>query len=443
MTIYALSSGPGISGIAVVRVSGKDTSEVIKQITREGLPSPKVATLKKFNKIDTNELIDEGVIIWFPGPNSYTGEDLAEFHVHGSRAVISALHSSISKIKNCRLAEPGEFTKIAFQNGKINLLKAESIADLVSSETEIQRKQAIKIMSGESSDQFNSWREKLLKILSHVEAKIDFPDEDLPKDILSEIQKTSDQVSSEIEKILDDQKVGERIREGFKIAIVGPINAGKSSLLNYLSKRDVAIVSEIAGTTRDVIETHLNLDGYPVVVSDTAGIRESKNEIEKKGIKLALNRAEDADLKLVIIDVKSVDFTGVFKDLVKKNAILVVNKSDLLNGKLNEQIKNYDHVLISIKNNSNLDKLISKIKNKLQNKFVSHGDILITRERHRQNLEQCINHLKNFKNKNGSEEFDKAAEDLRLATRHLGMIVGKVDVEEILGSIFNDFCIGK
>ena len=443
MTIYALSSGPGISGIAVVRVSGKETSEVIKQITREDLPSPRVATLKKFNKIDTNELIDEGVIIWFPGPNSYTGEDLAEFHVHGSRAVISALHSSISKIKNCRLAEPGEFTKIAFQNGKINLLKAESIADLVSSETEIQRKQAIKIMSGKSSDQFNSWREKLLKILSHIEAKIDFPDEDLPKDILSEIQKTSDQVSSEIKKILDDQKVGERIREGFKIAIVGPINAGKSSLLNYLSKRDVAIVSEIAGTTRDVIETHLNLDGYPVVVSDTAGIRDSKNEIEKKGIKLALNRAEDADLKLVIIDAKNVDFTGVLKDLVDENAILVVNKSDLLNGKLNEKLKKHDHILISIKNNSNLDKLILKIKSKLENKFLSHGDILITRERHRQHLEQCINHLQNFKSKNGSEEFDKAAEDLRLATRHLGMIVGKVDVEEILGSIFNDFCIGK
>ena len=443
MTIYALSSGPGISGIAVIRVSGKDTSEVRKQITGEDLPSPRVATLKKFNKIDTNELIDEGVIIWFPGPNSYTGEDLAEFHVHGSRAVVSALHSSISKIKNCRLAEPGEFTKIAFQNGKINLLKAESIADLVSSETEIQRKQAIKIMSGKSSDQFNSWREKLLKILSHIEAKIDFPDEDLPKDILSEIQITSDQISSEIKKILDDQKVGERIREGFKIAIVGPINAGKSSLLNYLSKRDVAIVSEIAGTTRDVIETHLNLDGYPVVVSDTAGIRDSKNEIEKKGIKLALNRAEDADLKLVIIDAKNVDFTGVLKDLVDENAILVVNKSDLLNGKLNDKLKKYDHILISIKNNSNLDKLILKIKSKLENKFLSHGDILITRERHRQHLKQCLTHLKNFKNKNGSEEFDKAAEDLRLATRHLGMIVGKVDVEEILGSIFNDFCIGK
>ena len=443
MTIYALSTGPGISGIAVVRVSGKEAAEVVKRLTGHDLPVPRVATLKKINYINTNNLIDEGVVIWFPGPNSYTGEDLAEFHVHGSRAVVSALHSSISGIKNCRLAEPGEFTKLAFQNGKINLLKAEGIADLVSAETEIQRKQAVEIMSGKSSDKFTSWRAKLLKILAHVEAKIDFPDEDLPKDILDEIQKTSNQVSKEIEKVLDDQKVGERIREGFKIAIVGPTNAGKSSLLNYLSKRDVAIVSEIAGTTRDVIETHLNLDGYPVVVSDTAGIRESKNEIEKKGIKLALNRAEDADLKLIIVDAKSVDFTSVLKELIDENAILVVNKSDLIVGNINKELKKHDHILVSIKNNLNLDKLILKIKKKLENKFISYGDILITRERHRQHLEQCISHLKNFKNKNGSEDYDKAAEDLRLATRHLGMIVGKVDVEEILGSIFNDFCIGK
>ena len=443
MTIYALSTGPGVSGIAVVRVSGKEAAEVVKRLTGDDLPVPRVATLKKINYINTNNLIDEGVIIWFPEPYSYTGEDLAEFHVHGSRAVVSAVHSSISGIKNCRLAEPGEFTKLAFQNGKINLLKAEGIADLVSAETEIQRKQAVEIMSGKSSDKFTSWRAKLLKILAHVEAKIDFPDEDLPKGILDEIQKTSNQVSKEIEKVLDDQKVGERIREGFKIAIVGPTNAGKSSLLNYLSKRDVAIVSEIAGTTRDVIETHLNLDGYPVVVSDTAGIRESKNEIEKKGIKLALNRAEDADLKLIIVDAKSVDFTSVLKELIDENAILVVNKSDLLLGNINNELKKHDHILVSIKNNLNLDKLILKIKKKLENKFISYGDILITRERHRQHLDQCISHLKNFKNKNGSEDYDKAAEDLRLATRHLGMIVGKVDVEEILGSIFNDFCIGK
>ena len=443
MTIYALSTGPGISGIAVIRVSGKNTTEVVKKITGSKLPKPRVATLVKFNKHKGKELIDEGVIIWFPAPNSYTGEDLAEFHVHGSRAVINAMHSSISKIKNCRLAEPGEFTKRAFQNGRINLQKAESIADLISAETEIQRKQALKIMSGKSSDKFNSWREKLIKILSHIEAKIDFPDEDLPKNIINEVQKTSNKVLTEIKKTLDDQKVGERIREGFKIAIVGPTNSGKSSLLNYLSKRDVAIVSEIAGTTRDVIETHLNLDGYPVIVSDTAGIRNSKNEIEKKGIKIALNRAEDADLKLVIVSAKNVDFTSVLKDLLTKNAILVINKSDLIKGKLNSKFKKYEHVLISIKKDLNLNKLILKIKSKLKNKFTTTEDILITRERHRQNLINCVQHLEKFQKKKSAQDFDKAAEDLRLATRHLGKIVGKVDVEELLGSIFNDFCIGK
>ena len=291
MTIYALSTGPGISGIAVIRVSGNRATEVIKRVTSDKLPNQREATRRQFYYINTRELIDEGVLLWFPGPNSYTGEDMAEFHVHGSRAVINSLQNTISKIKGCRLADPGEFTKRAFQNGKINLLKAESIADLVAAETEIQRKQALKIMSGKSSDKFNSWRERLLKVLSHFEAKIDFPDEDLPKNIFKEVQKTSDNVLAEIKKTLNDQKVGERIREGFKIAIVGPPNSGKSSLLNYLSKRDAAIVSEIAGTTRDVIETHLNLDGYPLIVSDTAGIRNSKNEIEKKGIKIALNQS--------------------------------------------------------------------------------------------------------------------------------------------------------
>jgi tRNA modification GTPase len=298
-------------------------------------------------------------------------------------------------------------------------------------------------MNGKSADQFNLLREKLLKILSHVEAKIDFPDEDLPNYILEEIKKSSDDVLKNIEIILNDQKVGERIREGFKIAILGPTNAGKSSLLNHLSNRDVAIVSEIAGTTRDVIETHLNIDGYPVIVSDTAGIRESKNEIERKGIKLSLNRAEEADLKLVVVDAKNPGFTDVLKGLLDENAILVINKSDLLEGDIEPEIKKLNHVLISIKQNLNIDELILRIKDNLKNKFVSSDDILITRERHRQHLEQCLEQLKNFNKKKEVEDFDKAAEDLRLATRHLGMIVGKVDVEEILGSIFNDFCIGK
>jgi len=443
MTIYALSTGPGISGIAVIRISGPDTPSVIELLTQKKLPKPRIATLRKINKINTSELIDEGIVLWFPGPESYTGEDMAEIQVHGSKAVVDVLHSTLSNVKNCRLAEPGEFTKLAFQNGKINLLKAESIADLISSETEIQRQQAIKIMNGKSAGQFNFLREKLLKILSHVEAKIDFPDEDLPNNILDEIKKSSDEVIKKIKKILNDQKVGERIREGFKIAILGPTNAGKSSLMNHLSNRDVAIVSEIAGTTRDVIETHLNIDGYPVVISDTAGIRDSKDEIEKKGIKLSLKRAEEADLKLVVIDAKRPDFTDVLKGLLDESAILVINKSDLLEKDIDPEIKKINHVLISIKKNENIDELILKIKNNLKNKFITSDDILITRERHRQHLQQCLDHLNNFNQKKEIEDFDKAAEDLRLATRHLGMIVGKVDVEEILGSIFNDFCIGK
>ena len=443
MTIFALSTGPGVSGVAIVRISGPEASNVIKSLTGKEIPKPRMATLRKINNINTSELMDEGIIIWFPGPESYTGEDMAEIHIHGGKAVILALQNEISKNKNCRLAEPGEFTKLAFQNGKINLLKAESLADLISAETEIQRLQAVRIMKGKSSAKFNELREKLLKLLSFVEAKIDFPEEELPDENINKLKKDSTEVLNEIKKILDDQRVGEMIREGFKIAIIGPTNAGKSSLLNNLSNREVAIVSEIAGTTRDVVETHLNIDGYPVIISDTAGIRESKDEIEKKGIKLSLNKAENADLKLVVVDAKSVDLRGFLNDLLKNNAILVINKSDLLKDKLDDQVTKFDHVLISLKENSNIDQLISKIKNNLKNKFVSADDILITRERHRQHLDQCVDHLNNFLKKNDKKDFDKAAEDLRLATRHLGMIVGKVDVEEILGSIFNDFCIGK
>ena len=442
MTIYALSSGPGLSGIAVIRISGNETKKVLLNMTKGSMPLPRVASLKKILDIKTKKLIDEGIVIWFPGPNSYTGEDMAEMHVHGSRAVIKSILSNIAKVKNCRLAEAGEFTKIAFQNDKINLLKAESIGDLIASETEIQRKQALKIMSGKSSDKFNSWRESLLNILSKFEAKIDFPDEDLPKDILKNIKIESEKIKLEIRQILDDSNVGERIREGFKIAIIGPTNAGKSSLLNYLSRREVAIVSEMAGTTRDTIEVHLNIDGFPVVMSDTAGIRNSEDEIEKKGIKLALKKAEDADLNILVFEPKSVDFNGFLKDIDLKKSLFVINKSDLRLNK-NQELEQYSPISISIKNDVNIDKLIDQIKKNLKNKFVSTEDTIITRERHRQHLEQCVAHLDEFSKKNNEKDFDKAAEDLRLATRHLGMLVGKVDVEEILGSIFNDFCIGK
>ena len=443
MTIYALSSGLGVSGVAIIRVSGKETKNIITKLTNEPIPYPRVATLRKINKIKTNELIDEGLVLWFPGPQSYTGEDMAEFQVHGSRAVIEAILDEFSNLESCRLAEPGEFTKIALTNEKLNLLEAESIGDLISSETEIQRRQALRGMSGESFTIYLNWRKKLIKALANVEAKIDFPDEDLPKGMLDKIKIETEKIKIEIKKNLDDQKVGERIRDGFKIAIVGPPNAGKSSLLNYLSKREAAIVSETAGTTRDVIETHLNLNGYPVVISDTAGIRESKDEIEKKGIRLALKKAENADLNIIVIEPKSSYFTGFLKDLISSRSILVINKSDLGTDNMPREFEKFKPINISIKNENNLNLLIEEIKQKLKNQFINSDDILITRKRHRINLEECEKHLESFSEKDLSKDFEKAAEDLRLATRYLGKIVGKVDVEEILDSIFNDFCIGK
>ena len=444
MTIFALSTGPGISGLAVVRLSGEECKNVLNKLTNFQYLKPRIATLTKIKKIKSDELIDHGLVLYFPSPQSYTGEDMLEFHVHGSRAVLDSLLSEISKIKNCRLAEPGEFTKLAFQNGKIDLLKAESIGDLIASETEIQRRQAIDIMSGMNGKKYETWRKKLLKELSKFEAKIDFSEEDLPDKIFSETRKIIKDLKNEIKKVLDDQNVGERIREGFKIAILGPTNAGKSSLLNYLSRRDVAIVSEIAGTTRDVIETHLNLDGYPVIMSDTAGIRAAKDEIEIKGIRLALKKAEQADLNLVVIEPKSGYFTGVLKGLINsEKTILVVNKSDLGISKIESELSKFNPIFISIKKELNIENLILAIRQKLKNKFVSTENTIITRKRHRQYLTQCVENLESFENKNSAEDLDKAAEDLRLATRHLGMIVGKVDVEEVLGSIFNEFCIGK
>ena len=443
MTIYALSSGIGVSGIAVVRISGAETKKIISGLTDKPFPTPRFATLKKVNNSNKTGLIDEGIIIWYPGPNSYTGEDMAEIQVHGSRAVIKALLDTISNFKNCRMAEPGEFTKLALKNGKINLLKAESIGDLISSETDLQMKQALKVIAGKNLKKFETWREDVLKVLSNIEAKIDFPDEDLPKEILNDIKKKTDNIICEMEASLQDNKVGQIIRDGFKIAIIGPPNVGKSSLLNYLSNRDVAIVSEIAGTTRDVIETHLNINGYPVIISDTAGIREAKDEIEKKGIKLSLKKADEADLNIIIIEAKSKENRGFLDKYINEKTLLVVNKIDKESDILSSDLKKLNPILVSIKNQKNIDVLINLIKDKIKSRFLGSENVLITRARHRENLEDCLRNLKKFKNKNDINDFDKAAEDLRLATRSLGKITGKVDVEEILDSIFNDFCIGK
>jgi len=440
MNIYALSSGWGPAGIAIIRLSGKDTLKIVKLISKKKDLKSNETNLCKFFDPVNNSLIDEGLLLLFLSPNSFTGEDLAEFHVHGSNAVITQFLNVLSEQQNCRLAEPGEFTKIAFQNNKIDLLEAESIGDLIHSETELQRQQAIKLVQGNASNYYNNLREKLIKSLAYIEAQIDFAEDDLPDNVLEEVQSSIKEVHKDLKKILNDNKVGEKIREGFKIAIIGSVNAGKSSLLNLLSKRDAAIVSEEEGTTRDVIETYLNIDGYPVILSDTAGIREAKNEIEKKGISLALTKLQEADLNLIVIDNSLNTLDKKVESLINDNSIIVLNKSDI----------NKDHkynfeksVLVSVKENKNIDELVKKIKSTLSDKFILSKDILVTRERHRIKLNSCLNEIDNFLKKDQKKDIEMAAEDLRLATRHLGGIIGKVDVEEILGSIFKEFCIGK
>jgi tRNA modification GTPase len=442
MNIYALSSGRGPSGIAIIRISGKNTLQVCKNITQLKELKSNAVNYCKFYDPKNNIIIDpEALLLWFPSPNSYTGDDLAEFQIHGSNAVISALLKVLSEQNNCRLAEPGEFTKVAFQNNKIDLLKAESIGDLIHSETELQREQAVKLVQGNASNYYNHLREKLVKSLSYIEAKIDFAEDDLPEKVLKEVHKSIKDVYSDIQKILEDNKVGEKIRDGFRVSIIGEVNAGKSSLLNLLSKREVAIVSEEEGTTRDIIEVFLNIEGYPVILADTAGIREAKNEVEKKGIVLALGKSKEADLNIIMIDNSSKDINNKIKDLINKDSIVLLNKSDI-KGNQNHKF-DADTILVSVKDNKNINILIKKLKEKLSNKFTVNNNTLITRERHRVKLNECLKEINKFLSKDQNKDIELAAEDLRMATRHLGSIVGKVDIEEILGSIFKDFCIGK
>ena len=442
MNIYALSSGRGPSGIAIVRISGKDALNICENLTKlKNIKSNEVNFCKFYDPKNGSIIDPEALLLWFPAPNSYTGEDLAELQIHGSNAVINSLLKVLSEQKNSRLAEPGEFTKLAFQNNKIDLLKAESIGDLIHSETELQRQQAVKLVQGNASNYYNELREKIIKSLAYIEAKIDFAEDDLPEKVLKEAHQSIKEIHQKITKIIEDNKIGEKIRNGFCVSIIGEINAGKSSLLNLLSKREVAIVSDEAGTTRDVIETYLNLDGYPVILADTAGIRDTKNDIEKKGISLALGKSKEADLNIVVIDNTSKVINNEIKKLINKDTIVLLNKSDISNNQ--NHTFNTDTILASVKNNKNIDNLIDKIKEKLRDKFSSNDNALITRERHRARLNQCLKEIDKFLKKDQNKDLELAAEDLRMATRHLGSIVGKVDVEEILGSIFKDFCIGK
>ena len=445
MNFYALSTPPGVSGIAIIRVSGDSALQIANQITRTIIDQPKSALLKSFYDQE-GELIDEGILIWYPEGQSYTGEHLIEIHTHGSKAVINKLLEDLGERKDCRLAEPGEFTKTAYQNNRINLYEAESIADLLQAETEAQRIQALRLKN--SSPKFLEWRDTILDVLSKTEASIDFSEEDLPEGILKNNEEKIKSIVSDIDEMLDET-MGEIIRDGFKIAIIGPPNAGKSSFLNLLVKRQAAIVSSIKGTTRDIIEVKYHINNYPVILTDTAGIRNAKNKIEKTGVDLAINASKEANLDILILDGTEKKIPKNIQKLITEKTVIVLNKKDKKSfnaKKIIKELKGYkfkDLIEVSIKNKSGINKLNSRLKKIVSEINTAQSITLISRARHRALLQKCSNRLHDFLIISKSDEVEKAAEELRLASNNLGHIVGFIGVEEILGKIFQDFCIGK
>lgn len=446
MTIFALSSGKGRAGVSVIRVSGPDTSKAILSILKkDNLPKARQACLQSFYDPDTKQKIDQGLLLWFPGPASFTGEDVAEFHIHGGYAVVSGFLEALSKIPNLRSAEAGEFTRRAFDNGKMDLTAAEGLADLINAETESQRRQALRQMEGELATFYESWRHEIITAMAYLEADIDFSDEEIPDDVTSRIRPIIEKLAADINSHLSDDHRGERLRHGLQVVIIGAPNAGKSTLLNYLSKRDVAIVSDIAGTTRDLLEVHLDISGFPVTITDTAGIRESNDIIESEGIKRAIKKANDADLKIVIIDQTDLVATNEdIKNYIDDNTMVLFNKNDLVS-KAKDNNNGWNCIgtwSISMKTEKGLDDFLKSFTHEVEKRMEFTDTPTLTRARHRSYLQSCHSHLDRFLKANHFE-LELLSEDLRMAARDLGKITGLVDVEDILEKIFKEFCIGK
>lgn len=441
-TIFALSSGNGVSGLAVIRISGPESGPILQSLSGGSLPVPRHATRVSLRDPDNGEVLDDGLVLWFPGPASFTGEDIVELHIHGGRATIDAVSFALSGFENCRLAEPGEFSRRAFDNNKLDLAEIEGLADLIAAETEAQRKQALRQLSGGISEVYENWREALLRLLAHAEAAIDFPEEDLPDNLLSDTKHNILGISESITQYISDNRRGERLRDGFQITIAGPPNAGKSSLLNELAQRDVAIVSEQAGTTRDVIEVRLDLGGYPVTIADTAGMRTTTETIEAEGVRRAKDRAESSDITIFVVDASLDEVNAEILKMAQPGDIVAFNKSDLLGFPApTPKIPDVDTVSVSVKTGQHLDKLIHSVTERVRLSLSdSAGPPPLTRLRHREALEDCRSALLR-----GLEapESELMAEDLRLAARALGRITGRVDVEDVLDVIFGEFCIGK
>ncbi|MGP1394021.1 MAG: tRNA uridine-5-carboxymethylaminomethyl(34) synthesis GTPase MnmE [Inquilinaceae bacterium] len=440
-TIFAPATAPGRAGIAVVRVSGPRASGALKAVAGR-VPAARVATLAALRDPASGELLDRGLVVWFPGPGSVTGEDLAEFHIHGGRAVMAGLVEALAALPGLRPAEPGEFTRRGFENGKLDLTAAEAVADLIDAETAAQRRQALRQRDGALAALYEGWRDRLARVLAHLEADLDFPDEDLPDGVAAGVAPDIAAVRRAIEAHLADKGRGERLRDGIMVAILGPPNAGKSSLLNRIARREAAIVSTQAGTTRDVIETHLDLDGYPVILADTAGLRGAGDAIEEEGIRRALDRGRTADFRLIVIDGREWPRLGVdIAGFVDGDSLIVVNKTDLVDaGGLAPSPFGSTPVLpVSALSGAGIDALIARLTQAVADRFAG-ADVPLTRVRHRQALDACREALDRAE---AAALPELMAEDVRLAVRAIGRITGRVDVEDLLDIIFRDFCVGK
>ncbi|MBP3125470.1 tRNA uridine-5-carboxymethylaminomethyl(34) synthesis GTPase MnmE [Thalassospira sp. ER-Se-21-Dark] len=451
-TIFALSSGAGRAGVAVIRLSGPRSGAVLCALLgRDTMPKPRHAIYAPIRDPQSNERLDDAVAIYFQGPASFTGEDVVELHVHGGRAVIEGVLDCLSRQDGLRVADPGEYTRRAFENGKMDLTSAEGIADLIDAETAAQRRQAVRQMAGELGTLYEGWRARLMKALAHIEADIDFPDEDLPDGIVPVVRGDLMSVFGEIKKHLADNRRGERLREGFQIVILGAPNAGKSSLLNRLAQRDAAIVSEIAGTTRDMIEVHLDLGGFPVTMVDTAGLRESGDVIESEGVRRATERAENADLRLVVIDRN--DWPTIDPEaarLIDDKTLILINKVDATDSSaipaswqgtsVDGRALELPVLPISAMTGQGMESLLQLLETRVKEGLDFAGPVPLTRLRHRRALESASDHLDRGLQTDIAE---LAAEDVRLAVREIGKITGRVDVEDLLDIIFGDFCIGK
>jgi tRNA modification GTPase len=449
-TIFALSSGRPPAAVAVVRVCGPQARQTLATLIGR-MPAPRQATLAKLRDPASGDVIDEALALWFPGPHSETGEDMAEFQLHGGHAVIAAVLETLGQIEGCRPAEPGEFTRRAFENGRLDLTEVEGLADLIAAETPAQRRQAYRQLKGLIGDRAEAWRRQIIEALALIEARIDFSDEaDVPEDLVGPALHAAQQLRSMMAAALADQGRGERLRDGIVVAIAGPPNAGKSTLLNRLARREAAIVSPYPGTTRDVIEAHLNLDGYPVTLLDTAGIRESTDPVEQEGIRRATERAAAADLVLWVIDGSANGLaTGVSREKqFESETWTIINKVDAAANSLWKNCESRSDSLdrifrVSALTGEGIGALIEAVAAHTRDYFARTESALVTRARHRRALEETVGALDRAlaHGESGTEEL--IAEELRSAATTLGRLTGRVDVEDILDVIFRDFCIGK